>query len=407
MSPVLQTGQNFQVAFKRQTGIGVYPSGAGAVGLNVVPQQGLTLSKAYIESKAARKDGQHVKGRHGTRKGASSYQLELAVGQCDDLLEAMMRGTWVAAASITNTAMTSVTSTTTTIIAAAGSWITQGVRRGDKIQLTGFTDAANNGKWFRVVAVSTTTITLANTVVNGVSTAPLIANATPDSSFTVTVAKTVINGTTPVERYYTAEEYGQDTSVGMIGHDLKISKFELDAQPDSEIMATFSFTGLDIVGNTSSANFTSPTYSVATGLVMADGTIRINGVDYNILTGFKLTWDLGGTAPSVLALTSPDVFLNGGKLTGTFTALRSDLTFFNAFSNETPVDFFIDMVVRGSAADPRDFISIYVGDASLTGAGGSVGQEGAFADTVPWGAGIDLGGTDRAATSMKLATSAP
>jgi len=392
--PVSQTGPNVQVALKRQSGIGVPASGSGAIGLEVVPQQGLKLTKAIIPNEAIRRDGQTARGRHGSRKADSAYQIQIGVGMCDDLLEAVMRGTWVASANLTSSDFTTITTTTSTIVFASGNPITKGIHRGDKIKLTGSATSGNNGKWLRVVGVSSTAITL--------PAGSLTLNATPDSGATIVIAKTVTNGTTPVERYYTVEEFGQDINEGLLGTDLKISKLELQIQPNKNIIATFTFMGLDVTEQDSSANFTSPVYSTALPLVMADGTIRVNGVDYSVLTGFTLTWDLGGSVPDVLSKTAPDVFLANGKISGSFTAIRQDMTFFAAFRAETQVDFFIDMVDTAG-----NFLSVYVGNATLSGADAPLVANGPLVATVPWAGGIDDGGSDRALTTLKWATSAP
>lgn len=393
----LQSGKNVQVALKRQSALGTPASGASAIGLNINPGQGLKLTKAVINSNAVRKDGQTKRGRHGSRSGDCSYAIELGVGMLDDIIEAAMRGTWTASATITQSAMTSVTTTTSTIVAAAGSWLTQGVRRGDMIKLASFTDAANNGKWFRVVAVTATTITVpANS---------LVLNATPDTTFSVVVAKTLTNGTTPVERYYTMEEFGLDISKGLLGTDFKVCKLELSIQPDANIVLTATFKGLDVAEQDTTANFSNPVYSTSLPLVMVDGTIRVNGVDYSVLTGFTLTWDMGGSTTPTLSKTSPDVNLSNAKPSGSFTALLADMVFFAAFRAETQVDFFI--VMSENEADPADFISVYVGNAVLDGADAPIGDDGAMPVTVPWRAGIDEGGSDRALTTLKWATSAP
>lgn len=392
--PVSQSGNNVQCALKRQSGIGVPASGAGAIGLNVVPQQGLKLTKATIANEAIRRDGQSARGRHGSRKADAAYQVQIGVGMVDDLLESVMRSTFTATASLTSADFTTITTTTTTIVFAAGNPITKGIHRGDKIKLTGSATSGNNGKWFRVISVSATTITL--------PTASLTLNATPDGAATIVIAKTLISGATPVERYYTAEEFGQDIAGGLLGTDLKICKLELQIQPDKHILATFTFMGLDVAEQDTTANFTTPTYSTALPLVMADGTVRIGGIDYNVLTGFTLTWDMGGTVPSVLHQTAPDVFLANAKLAGSFTAIRQDMVFFAAFRGETQVDFFVDMVDTAG-----NFLSVYVGNAVLNGDDAPLAASGPMVATVPWSAGIDDGGTDRALTTLKWATSAP
>lgn len=395
--PVSQTASNFSIAYKAQSGLGAPASGAGATGLYVAPSAGLQLSKATIDNPTIRNDGQSTRGRHGTRKGAGAYEHVLGVGSADALIEAIMRGTWVAAAAITQATMTSITTTTNTIVAAGGSWLTQGVRAGDKVKLTGHSTAANNGKWLRVLSVSASTITL--------PAGSLTLDAVADATFTLTVAKTVSMGTT--DRYFSIEDYGQDIDASEYGTDMKVCKIEISAQPDANVMITFTFMGLDVQPMTgaSAPVFTSPTYTTTLPLVMADGTIRIGGVDYSILTGFSITIDRGGDTPSVLAPTSPDVFLANAKVSGSFSAIRQDLAFLTAFRNETTVDFFVDFVEN--EADPKDFLSLYVGYATLGGNSKQLGASGPLVETIPWNAGIDTTGGDRVATMVKIATSAP
>lgn len=391
----IQHANTIQVALKRQSALGTAASGASAIGLNVVPGQGLRLIKNTFQSEAIRRDGQTTRGRHGSRRGETSYGLEIGVGMADDLLEAVLRGTFTAATDVTEATMTSITTTTSTIVAAAGSWLTQGVRRGDKVKLTGHSTSANNAKWFRVVAVTASTITVAGT--------PLTANAVADTAFTLTIAKRLLNGASPTNIYYTIEEFGNDIAAGLLGTDFKCNRFELSIQPDRNIMATFGFIGIDVAKETS-ANFSSPVYSTALPLVMVDGTIRIGGVDYSVLTGFTLTWDLGGSVPATLSSTSPDAFVSNGRLSGSFTAMRADMVFFDAFRAETQVELFIDMAENES--DPKDFISLYVGNATLGANDASLGADGPLIETVPWMAGIDEAGGDRASTTLKIATSA-
>jgi hypothetical protein len=393
----LQTANNVQVAYKVQSGLNAPASGAGATGIFVAPSPGLGLQRAVIDNPTIRNDGQSTKGRLGTKKGGAVYNHVLGVGSADAWLEAIMRGTFVASLAITNAAMTSITTTTNTIVAAGGSWLTQGVRVGDKVKLTGHSTAANNGKWLRVLGVTASTLTL--------PTGALTLDATPDASFTLTVAKTVSMGN--VDRYFSLEDVGQDIDASEYGTDMKLCKLEISAQPDANVMATFTFMGRDVqaMSGVTSPVFTSPTYTTTLPLVMADGTIRVGGVDYAVLTGFSFILDRGGDAPSVLAPNAPDIFLANAKLSGSFSAYRQDLTFLSAFSNETTVDFFVDMVEN--EADPKDFVSWYVGNATLAGNTKQIAASGGMVETVPWFAGTDATGGDRVATMLKMATSAP
>lgn len=394
-----QTANNVQIGYKVQSGLGVPASGAGATGLRVKPSQSMTLTKAIIPSEEVRRDGQRTRGRHGSRSAGAAYTSELSVGSFDELFQAVLRGTWTASAAITQVAMTSITTTTATIVAAAGSWLTQGVRVGDLVQLTGHSTAANNAKWFRVLAVTASTIT--------VPAASLVTDAVADTSFTLTVAKTVINGATPVERYFTVEEYLQDIDGSLLGTDMKVSKLDINIQPNANIEVGFTFMGRDMqpLASGSAPSFTpTPTYSVTLPLVMVDGIIRILGVDYAVLTGFQFSLDLGGSVPPTLSSTSPDIFLGNAALSGSFSAIQGDLVFLTAYSAETPVEFFV--LCAENEADPKDFVSFFIGNATLSGNSSGIAAEGPRAEQIPWAAGKDETGGDRASTMLKIATSA-
>jgi hypothetical protein len=223
----------------------------------------------------------------------------------------------------------------------------------------------------------------------------------------VTVAKNVVQGATPVERYFSLEEYQQDIDSSLYGTDMKVVKMDFNAQPNRNIEVTFTFMGLDAQSLTgaSSPTFTTPTFTTSLPLVMVDGTIRINGVDYTVLTGFQFSLDLGGQTTPTLSPTSVDVFLANAKLTGSFTAVRQDMTFWTAFSAETQVEFFVHCAEN--EADPKDFISFYIGNAALSDNSTAIASDGPMIATCPWTAGKDEAGTDHAATMIKVATSAP
>lgn len=402
-----QTASNKQIAIKRQTALGSPASGAGGTGYNVLASQGLKLNKAQIENSVIRRDGQSVRNRHGSRSSGAVYQLPLSQGTLDPILEAALRGTFTATFDITNAstlggsaAITTVTTTTSTIVGAAGSWLLQGLRKGAKVKFTGLPDAANNGKWIRVLDVSALTVTF--------PTASLTANAAPDAAWTMTVAKQLFNPQTLIERYHTVEEYGQDDDLSILGTDMKISRLDFNAQPNELIQMTVTFMGLDAVGQTTGTSpvLTGPTYATTLPLVMADGTIRVGGVDYSVMTGLQWSWDMGGEVPPVLAQTSPDVFLGPGRLSGQFSAIRQDLTFFNAYRNETPVDFFIDCL-EPDIADPKDFTSFYFGNITFSDNTTGVARSGPDVEQVPWNAGIDDAGGASQLTTMAISSSAP
>jgi hypothetical protein len=198
--------------------------------------------------------------------------------------------------------------------------------------------------------------------------------------------------------------------LSLLGTDMKLARIDFNAQPDALIEMTLSFLGLNVVGQTTGTSpvLTTPTYATTIPLVMSDGTIRVGGVDYSVMTGLQWAWDMTGDIPKVIgSQVGPDVFLGPGKLTGNFSAVRQDLTFFNAFSNETQVDFFIDCL-EPDVTDPKDFTSFYFGNITFSDdTPGQIAKSGADVEQVPWTAGIDDAGGSAALTTMLISSSAP
>ena len=86
--------------------------------------------------------------------------------------------------------------------------------------------------------------------------------------------------------------------------------------------------------------------------------------------------------------------------------MRSGDVNFLAFKNETQIDMHIVCSEASSVANPRPFTSFYIGNAVYDGNDGPIGGEGPLLETIPWRAGKDEGGSDRAATTMKISSSA-
>nr|MBA3890489.1 hypothetical protein [Gemmatimonadaceae bacterium] len=316
-----QIGTNIIVGYKVEGTINTPPGATGAKQLRFTPGAGLALSKADIRSNEVRNDGLSSMGRHGSRMVQGSYGGELAVGAFDELLEAVMRSTWVAAVAITNATMTSITTTTSTIVAAAGSWLTQGVRVGDIVRLTGHSTTANNSKNLRVLAVTATTIT--------VPTGDLTADAVADASFTLTILRKVKNGATPVRRSFYFDEYNQDIDQSEVFGGNRIVSMKITGQPDGMALIEFGVMGLssDTLATAASPYFTTPTLNTATALVFADAKIRFNGVDIGIGTGFELTYQIGaGVQPVIGSTAGRDVSDAAARLAGSLSLIREDLS---------------------------------------------------------------------------------
>lgn len=398
-----QSASNLVVAYKAQSGLGSPASGASGLGLRINRgSQGLRLSKAVIENNEVRRDGQTSRGRHGSRMVSGSYIVNMAVGELDTILQAALRGTWTAAATRTydgTAGLTSLAVTQTNEITQVGTTTLLGaVYIGDMIKLANMSTAANNDVWVRVSNVTATVITLADSV---------LTVQAADSACTLTVARKLLCGTTPTERYFTFDEYNADLDLSMRYTDCKINRIEINAQPNEIVTATIGLMGLDADDQLAAASpvMTSPTFTTALPLVLADGKIRVEGVDYADLTGFSMVFDLGGNVPAVLGANPPDVFLNNARLSGSVSGLRTDFDFFGYFDDETQLDLSAHLIEVGDS-NPKDFLSWYIGNAVFDGNEAALGGDGPLVETIPWRAGKDEAGNPADNTMIKFCTSA-
>lgn len=397
-----QTGRNILIAYKVESAFNTPPVATGAKRFRLNGSQGLKLNRAPIRSNEIRSDLKTSMPRLGSKSVAGSYQADLSVGSFDDLIEAVMRGTWTAAVACTQATggLTSVTTQANSITASAGSWITAGVRVGDVLRFTGLTDAANNNKNLRVTSVSALILGIAET---------LVVNAVADSSFGFTISKKVFQPASPVGRSFTFEEYFTDIDVTKQATGCRVAAMKITGQPDGMALVDFSIVGADLnpLPTGSSPFYTSPTLTSSIALTWTDAVIRFAGADVLTLTGFDLTLDMRGqTQPVIGSVVTPDVFLNNASLTGSISAVRKDLSNLTAFAAETELEFSALLVEPES--EPKDFISLFVPRMKLMSSPDEpLGGDGAMIETMQWEAGDKevVSGYDD--TMIMIATSAP
>ena len=360
---VYQSNSAGLVSYKVQSALGAQSSGSGGTVLRTAGGNGIKLAKAATESNEVRNDGMRSRGRHGTQKTNSDYTAELSLGSHDGIIEAIMRSTWDSSAlTVTQAAMTSVTTGANSIIAAAGSWITQGFRVGDIIRPTGLPDAANNGKNLRLTGVTASTLTTAET---------LVVNASPDTTFSIVrPGKRLINPASLTKRYFTLEEYEADIDQSTVLTDFIWSTLKFSMTPDGLIMADPGGVGTGRIEALSTGNsplLTTPTASTGAPMSVVDATIRLGSTDLVELTSFDLTLDIGGNAPTVFGSGgikyAPDVFNGQMAVSMNLGMLRKDLAMLSNFIAETQLSLHILAVENET--EPKDFVSIYVPNFTL------------------------------------------
>ncbi|MER8762892.1 phage tail tube protein [Mesorhizobium sp. M0968] len=399
---------NAYVAYKAQSGKGVQASGAGALILPQAGGQGGRLTKAAIEDPIIRRDAMQIRGRHGSQKTAGTYSGTIAIGASDPILAAIMRTGYSAAdLAITQATMTSVTTGANTIVAAAGSWITQGLRVGDVIRAAGLPDAANNGKNFRITGLTALTITVAET---------LVVNAVADNAFTITRPGRVL--TNPgagglVKTYFTIEEHEYDIDGSEIFTDCVWSRLRIAMSPDGVLTTELGWTGtgqFETKEGVDAPFFTAPADPSALSLAAVESVLRVGTTDILDLTSFDLTIDLQASAPSVTGPSkyAPDVFLGTQMLTLNLTAMRKDLLDVADFIAENQLS--LHLLASEHENAPADFMSLAIPNFTYGGIDKSALSKQGGARTVTRSVpssliGIDSRGGAFDATQIKLQVS--
>lgn len=362
-----QTQSNIICAYKVQSGLGSQATGAGGTVLRMAGGAGAQLTKAATESNEVRRDGMRTRGRHGTQKTTGEWAAEHSLGASEPLIEAIMRDTWAAALVITEATagLTSITTGANTIVAAAGSWITAGLRVGDVVLLTGHASAGNNSRNLRLTGVTALTLTVAET---------LTVNATPDTAFTVTRPKKLIQflAGSLTKRYFTIDEYDVDIDLSTVLTDFVWGSMKFSMQPNGLLMFDPGGIGTGQIAALAvgtSPLLTSPTESTATPMSVVDATIRVKNTDVVDLTSFDLSMGISPMAPDVFGSGgikyAPDVFSGQMGISMNLTALRKDLTYLSDFIAETV--YSLHVLAVDNETEPKDFLSIYIPNFTLGG----------------------------------------
>jgi len=397
--PGHQSGRNISVAYKEETTFGT--AAGTSDGKKFRANTGkLTLAKEPIRSNENRTDGQMTRGRHGSRSVSGQFVADMSLGSYDDFIEAVLRGSFDAGLTITEATSggpSEITTTTSTIVGNSGSWIAAGLRVGDVIRLTNHATAGNNNRNLRITGLTSTTITVAET---------LTLNAVADTAFTITRPKKVIQGVEP--RSFTVEENEVDIDGTKLSKGCRVGQMQIAMQPNGMATLTFSLVGQDqeILTGGDAPYFSSPTETTSIGMTAVEAKIRLGSVDVLDVTALDLTVNLNAAGqPVVGSNVTPDVFTNLANVEGSITALKTDMTNATAFLNETELS--LHLLFTENEGEPKDFCSFFIGNLTLAGADPSdLGADGPRTEQIPLMIGKDMRGGAYAPTMISYQTSA-
>lgn len=394
-----QTGRQIEVAYKVNSGeYGELPDATGAKVFR--PNSGnISLAIEAIRSNENRRDGMTTRGRHGARSVSGQYAGDLSVGSYDELIAAVLRGEFSAELTITaaTAGLTSITTTANTIVAAAGSWITAGLRVGDVIVIDEHTTAGNTDRNLRIIGLTATTVTVAET---------LTLNASADTNFTIRRPKKVIQGM--INRDFAFEEREIDIDGSEVFTGVRVGQMQLQLQPNGMAIVTFSLVGQDmqVMEGASSPYFTSPTETTSIGLTAVEAKIRLGADDVIDITSLDLSINLNAAGqPVVGSNRTPDVATNLANIEGSITALKTDVARSQQYLNESELSLHLLFEEPGTGA--LGFCAFHIPNLTLASATKSdLGSDGFRTQAFSLLVGKDLRGGAYDPTMISFQTSA-
>lgn len=377
--PIIATGVGKRVTLKKETTIGVAAGAAGGQSMRRVTST-LALTKQTYTSAELRPDYQVSDMRHGVRSVTGAINGELSPGTHQLVLAAALRAAFVATTPITAASLTIAgTGPTYTVTRAAGSYLTDGIKIGDVVQLSvGTFNAANIAKNLFVTALTATVATVIP--LNGVA---MVAEG-PITGATMTVMgkKSFVPTTGHTNDSFSIEHWHSDIAQSELFLGCRVSQLDIGLPPTGMATLNSTFMGIDMTG-AQTQYFTSPTAATTSGvLASVNGVVTVQGSPIALLTGLTIKLNPNMTEiPVVGSNVHPDIFPGRVMITGQMTALFVDNTLRDYFVNETEVS--IACAFTTSNAANADFMSFVLPRVKAGGSTKDDGEKG-LVQTIPF-----------------------
>jgi hypothetical protein len=352
MSSTIALGVAKQLVYKKESTFAVAPGTGSAQLLRRVTSE-FSLAKETYQSNEIRPDYQIADFRHGGRSVNGRLQGELSCRSYADFFAAAFRGSWVTGA--TSGALTNVTASATGphFVRAAGSWLTDGFKVGDVVRWSGWatTGAANNGRNYRIDALTAVNMTVAD--LNGAS--ATVAAKTAGDSVTVALAgkKLIVPQTGQTNDSFYIEEWHPGITQSERFSGCRVGQIEMAMPATGMATAAITFLGIDMATGTA-AYYVSPGAAVATGVNAAvNGKLRVGGTDIATVTSLQIALNSNlSTAQVVGSNVSPDVFVGSVVVTGSFSAYFQNGTLRDNFVNEDEISLAAHLTASNAATAP-------------------------------------------------------
>ncbi len=305
----------------------------------------INLEKNVLESQEVDPDGMETDNRHGFNRVVGSPGFQLSRADYDDFIQFTFGRDWENGFAMTGSPNLASNHTNKTFTRSAGSFITDGFRVGDIVDVTGFSggDVGMNSR-YRVTAVTATVMTVLDP-------SSLMTTVTAASGRQITLPGKRIDLGTEMQTFL-IERLFSDVTQHQLFNGCAVDQFSLNVEPESIINGTF-----NILGMSAAAMSASPVTSVAalaatsnSPFAAFDGQIFEGGAATAVATSVSFSLARNRSLnPVVGSKTSPDVFEGTARISGTLSAFFENATLFNKFVNETESTLFFRFDDSGDA----------------------------------------------------------
>jgi len=373
------TGARTRLIFCKETVEGTTPaSPSWKTARRTSGGSGITIGRQTLESAELRSDRQSAVPGLGNKSIGINWPLEFSFGSFDDLIESLLASAFAVAYNLTGLTV-DVVATAKTFTRSTGSWITDGVKVGDKITFGGFTASGNNGT-FVISAVSALVVTC--------STATGLANVTADDAITATTTRQVMrNGVT--RSTFSMEEGFLDLDVPLYQAVLGAiaNRLALSIKNNAKVTGSFDLLGLtagdlettSIAGAATIADpATTDVFDSFTGAILEGGTA------FDAAQSLDISIDASGNHKYALYKDDPAFnSLGRFKIGGNLVTFFKDAVLANKFLNKTPSS--IAWTLQDGAGNKYTITLLYI---VYTGASKTIPEDD-IPMTLPFTAGVD------------------
>lgn len=315
------------------------------------------LVKENYSSNEIRTDFQTADYRHGVRSAEGSISGELSPGSYADFFAALLTKDFTAVVGTASASVTIAASGTNfTITDAAANFLTDGIKVGQIIRLTGAGLAsANAGNNLLVISVTATVITVK--VLGSVSLVPEgpIASVAVAPAGKISYIPTDGSNT---DDSFTFEQWYSDIAQSEVFTGVKLSSASVSLPATGLVTVDFSAMGKDLAQTGTTQHYGSAVAAGTSGIFASvQGALLVNGSEAGCITDASIQIERATENATCVGSNSiSEMFVGKISVTGSLSVYFSDATMRDYFDNETEVT--IVLALTTSEAKNADAISI-------------------------------------------------